>query len=126
MPAMKTPLAIRCVRWGFCVVIVAGIVAGIYVSGSPATGASYEYRPMSTTTYELCAPFDLPSEVMEDPTSPPAPFIKTAALPTTSWTHAAGRICYSLRTRLIQTAPSPQKIPDAVPLDPIAPLAPSL
>lgn len=34
---LSTSFSIRAVRWGVCIVIVAAIIAGLYVSGSPAT-----------------------------------------------------------------------------------------
>ncbi len=150
---MNTPLVIRIVRWAVCGVIVAAIIAGLYVSGSPAnrrrltlderrvnslsqissgidayaqtkrtiptslealtqdqpylvnevrdptSGAFYKYLPadVSTSTYQLCATFDLPSP--EDVPRPPfAPTHDVWANPILS-SHTAGNVCYTLRVR---------------------------
>ena len=47
----------------------------------PVTGAPYEYRVTSDSTYELCAVFAHPSPEGEDP----------------DWRHPAGRHCFPLR-----------------------------
>jgi hypothetical protein len=153
---MHTPIAIRIVRWSVCGVIIAAIIAGLYVSGSPAnrrratlderrvsnltqlsgaldthmqtrrelpptldalaqaqpylltelrdptTGAFYEYRTLSTSTYELCATFDLPTQ--DEQLVPPAPAKDFAGNPTFT-SHAAGRTCYELRVRIYPTDP---------------------
>lgn len=39
--SMNTPPLIRLVRVGFCIAVAIGIVAGLYVSGSPATQRRY-------------------------------------------------------------------------------------
>ncbi len=161
---MHTPIAIRIVRWGVCGVIIAAIIAGLYVSGSPAnrrritlderrvssltqlsnaldmyvqtrrelpptldalaqaqsylltelrdptTGAFYEYRTLSTSTYELCATFDLPTQ--EDQQPVPLPPTKDFAGNPTFTAHTAGRNCYELRVRVYPTEPlSPKPLP---------------
>ena len=160
---MYTPIAIRIVRWGVCGVILAAIIAGLYVSGSPVTrrratlderrvsnltqlssaldtyvqtrrelpptldalaqaqsylltelrdpttGAFYEYRTLSTSTYELCATFDLPTQ--EEQLVPPPPAKDFAGNPTFT-AHTAGRNCYELRVRVYPTDPlSPKPLP---------------
>ncbi len=156
---MHTPIAIRIVRWGVCGVIIAAIIAGLYVSGSPAnrrritlderrvssltqlsnaldthaqtkgglpptlealaqaqpylmtelrdptTGALYEYRLLntSTSTYELCATFDLPTQ--EDQQPVPLPPTKDFASNPTFTVHGAGRTCYEFRVRIYPTEP---------------------
>lgn len=171
---MKTPFSIRLIRWVFCLVILIAIVAGLYVSGSPATrrryalderrvnslsqiiyaidnyaqtrgalptnletlaqqqpylvteirdpasGAMYEYRAVdyawvdglsTTSTYELCATFDLPTskdEVLHRPT----PAILPDGGVLTTWDHPAGRTCFPLRARLaVPVVPLPTSKP---------------
>lgn len=162
---MNTPSVIRIVRWAVCSLIVAAIIAGLYVSGSPATrrrltlderrvnslsqlssgidayaqtkraipanlealtqdqpylvnevrdpttGSFYSYIPLagSTSSYQLCATFDLPSP--EDVTNPPfAPTQDLWANPILS-NHTAGNVCYTLHVR------------DLTPREPLPPVA---
>jgi type II secretory pathway pseudopilin PulG len=169
---MHTPLAIRIVRWGFCVIVVAAIVAGLSISGSPAdrrratlderrvnslnqissaidsyvqtkgiipptldalvqdqpylatelrdptTGTLYEYLPAdaSTSTYQLCATFDLPTQTDEAP-SITVPVKDTWGNPTIN-PHGAGRSCYLFHVRgrfaPMDVPPVPQKLPNAI------------
>lgn len=156
---LHTPFAVRSIRWGVCIVVIVAIIAGLYVSGSPAnrrrlslderrvnslnqittaidtfvetksalptsldilaqdqpylatelrdptTNALYEYTPSSTSTYDLCATFDLPNE--QDPGAPPfAPTQDFWNNPILSL-HSAGRVCYPLHVR----TPSTQNLP---------------
>lgn len=166
-PNMHTPIAIRIVRWGTCGIILAAIIAGLYVSGSPAnrrritlderrvsslsqltnvldayvqtkgglpptldilaqaqpylqtelrdptTGLFYEYRPLnSSSTYELCATFDLPSEEAHPTLSVPILPTKDFAGNPSFNPHAAGRTCYEFNIRVYPVEPvSPKPLP---------------
>ncbi len=35
-PNMRTPLAIRILRWSFCITVIAAIFGGLFIAGSPA------------------------------------------------------------------------------------------
>lgn len=52
----------------------------------PTTGALYDYRVLSDSTYELCATFDLAND------DAPAPFTESDVTPG----HDAGRHCFTL------------------------------
>ncbi len=62
----------------------------------PKTGSAYEYNVAGTSSYELCATFDLPS-LGNDPRYPkPAAEPYYSAVPVQDfWQHAAGRKCYT-------------------------------
>ncbi len=166
-PNMKTPLGIRVIRWAFCAAVVAAIVAGLYVSGSPATrrryalderrvnslsqisyaidtyaqqhnalpeqlenvaqeqpylsielrdpatSVIYEYRTTgtsTTSTYELCATFDLPRS-NEESMNRAAPATLPDGSVLTAWDHGAGRTCFPLRVRNAQLLPLPVPAP---------------
>ena len=61
----------------------------------PVTGRAYDYRPLGSLAYELCAQFDSAS---------------TAAA-RDFWWHDAGRHCYSLETRERPKPPAPAQAP---------------
>ena len=52
----------------------------------PETGAGYEYRPKSETTYELCAVFAFDEAVDRSPYQ----------YGSDSWNHGKGRTCFAL------------------------------
>jgi hypothetical protein len=70
----------------------------------PVTGRAYDYRPLGSLAYELCAQFDSAS------TGPARDF----------WWHDAGRHCYSLETRQ-RPRPAP---PAQAPVPAASPAAP--
>ncbi|MBP9762422.1 hypothetical protein KBD34_02285 [Patescibacteria group bacterium] len=160
---MTNPPLVRCLRWLVCLVILASIIAGLYISGSPSTRRRYaldeqrlsslsqltfaldqykqthgnlpptldllagdqphisyyardlesqipyEYRVMTTSTYELCATFDLPTAKDSGSQLPPA-VIAPNGLTGTNWEHDAGRNCFLLDVRTPTLAP--QKVSD--------------
>lgn len=57
----------------------------IYID--PETNQLYEYQPLSSESYQLCATFSLPSEAQPDSVSP-------------MWTHSAGYTCFMLQIPL--------------------------
>lgn len=167
---MSTPVAVRILRWSICLIVLLAVIAGLFVSGSPAnrrrlslderrvsnlsqistaidtyaqtkrtvppsletlaqaqpylatelrdptTNLFYTYTPQvgSTSTYQLCATFELPTP--EDPTRPTfAPTQDQWGNPTLFF-HGVGTTCYSLHVREqppVQTIP-PTPIPAPV------------
>ena len=68
---------------------LANLAPGLEVNlKDPVTNAVYEYRPISATTYELCAVFSAGS--VADDFARPRP---------TRWDHPRGRYCYQLDAR---------------------------
>lgn len=167
---LPTPFAIRFVRWAFCLLIVASIIAGLLVSGSPATQRRYAldqqrlnqlsqihygleqyarlhegtlptnindliqeqphlnqtildpataipfaYRPLTTTsTYEICATFDLPTSP-EDTYSAPYPVVQGDSSSLLRLGHTAGNTCYTLTIFLPSSVTKPTITPQALP-----------
>lgn len=68
-------------------------ISGFGVPLDPETKEQYEYRIISTTTFELCATFNLPSdENISRETAPMAnPYSKSGF---DNWKHEAGRQCF--------------------------------
>ncbi|TAL20132.1 hypothetical protein EPN90_01675 [Patescibacteria group bacterium] len=68
----------------------------IYIESvtDPEIEVFYEYRPTGKTTYELCANFDLPSEISQPGISKPFD-----SLTSKIWQHPAGRYCYALDSK---------------------------
>ncbi len=65
------------------------------MAADPRTGEPYGYRAVSSTSFELCATFELPSEKP----ARPAPIGKPGVAPATDyWSHPAGRTCWTERT----------------------------
>ena len=169
---MTTPLTIRIVRWSICLIVLSALVAGLYVSGSPAnrrrlsfderrtsslnqittaidtyaqtkrttppsletlaqdqpylatelrdptTNSFYGYTPQagSTSTYELCATFELASP--EDPSRPPfAPTQDLWGNPAI-FTHGAGTTCYTLHVRELAPVQTVPAVPKPLPATP--------
>jgi len=67
----------------------------------PLTQTPYEYRAMTTSTYELCATFATAGNIMEDEgggfKSAPMGMMNDMANPL--WRHEQGRTCFGLRIR---------------------------
>lgn len=75
----------------------------------PVTGSLYEYTRSTTTTYELCATFDLPSE--KDAYSPTPSPIRDVTENPSFLVHDSGRHCFSFRVRV-----SPKGSPVPMPI----------
>ena len=73
-------------------------LSGFIVPSDPQTGAAYEYSMGGKTSFELCATFNAPTQPystyarMTEPMA--APYGMKAA-PADTWSHAAGRACFS-------------------------------
>jgi hypothetical protein len=86
-------------------------ISGFEAPTDPETGAPYEYRRTSSTTFELCATFSAPSPKDADRYSYyPGP------LGNENWMHGAGRTCFA-RTIDPELYPPTRKVPTAAPLD---------
>lgn len=72
-------------------------IAGRYpevMSADPRTGQPYGYRRLAPNAFELCATFDLPSEVAPRP----MPIGKPGGPPSPDyWSHPAGTTCWTER-----------------------------
>ncbi len=78
--------------------------SGYKVSADPQTGAHYEYKKISTTSFELCATFNTKSRNDAGSFARPAYYGMEE-----TWQHEAGRTCY---TRTIDpTLYPPRKLP---------------
>ena len=66
----------------------------------PETNVLYAYRVLTTSTYELCATFDLPTSVDEEMSLPPPPVLRHDTVPVTRWEHMSGHVCFPLRVRI--------------------------
>lgn len=82
-------------------------IGGFYAPVDPETKEQYEYRIISTTTFELCATFNLPSEDrISAETVPVGPYGKGTF---DNWKHDAGHQCFE-RTIDVQLYPPFNKI----------------
>lgn len=82
----------------------------IYTSKDPRTGAPYEYRPVDTKIYEVCADFDQ-EKINPDQNNGEYPRVPYPAYPVDSgsvfpWKHGVGRTCFSLNAEVRTSRPS--------------------
>ncbi len=68
----------------------------IYIGSTidPKTKKPYEYRPLTTETYELCASFEM--AMTQEQNSNPELMYPNPKMGSNFWDHEAGRKCYTV------------------------------
>ncbi|MDP3727137.1 MAG: DUF5671 domain-containing protein [bacterium] len=70
-------------------------ISGFIPPGDPETGMPYEYRPLSSLQFELCATFTTEGRgVFDEPSLAPRAVPEKGYAPD-SWAHGEGRTCFS-------------------------------
>lgn len=68
-------------------------IQGFSIPNDPATGAPYEYRRMSTLSFELCATFGAPTPAYASAETSTVPYVTPGPLGGT-WYHGGGVVCF--------------------------------
>ncbi len=87
-------------------------ITGFVPPLDPVTGEAYEYKKTASTSFELCATF---SAVSPKDTSRYPTYVGTGIFSNETWTHEAGRVCFT-RTIDPELFPPKKGLPAAVPI----------
>ena len=69
-------------------------ISGYQTPVDPETGAAYEYVMISTTSFKLCATFNLASDTDNPNMMGETPYAVYPAGKMENWAHAAGHACF--------------------------------